>query len=115
MVRYKIDRWSKRPNIQVFVSETEFDRNMSQLARGAGNIRTITFPSTVREVEYNAFEDNRSLKSAVLNEGLEKLEKDGCTYKYYTEVFYNSALQQITLPSTLRALADDTFQNCESL
>ena len=80
-------------DIQLFISETKFNRNMSQLARGANGIRTIIFPGTVRDVECGAFTNNWSLRSVVLNEGLEKLEKDGCTYKYYTEVFYNSALQ----------------------
>ena len=51
MVMYKIDKWSKRPNVQVFVSETEFDRRASYLARGANGTRTFTFPSTVRKVE----------------------------------------------------------------
>ena len=61
----------------LFVSETGFDRNMSWIARGEKNIRTISFPNTVREVEYNTFAGNQSLRSAVLNEGLEVLGTNG--------------------------------------
>ena len=73
MIVYKADRRYKRSCAQLFVSETEFDRNMSQLARGAEGIRTVIFPNTVRDVKCNAFMGNRSLRSAVLNEGLERL------------------------------------------
>ena len=76
MVMYK-NRWDRQSNIQLFVSETRFDRSMSQLAYGAKGTRTVIFSSTIKGVEYNAFEDNRSLKSAVLNEGLERLEGYG--------------------------------------
>ena len=48
MVRYKSDRKDRRSGIQLFVSKTEFDRSMSQLADAANNIRTVIFPNTVR-------------------------------------------------------------------
>ena len=73
MIMYKTDRRYKRSYAQLFVSETEFDRNMSQLAHGAEGVRTITFPGTVRDVKCNAFMGNWSLRFAVLNEGLERL------------------------------------------
>ena len=50
MVMYEIDRRNKQSNIRLFVSETRFDRSMSQLVKGAEGTRTITFPGTVREV-----------------------------------------------------------------
>ena len=58
----------------LFVSETEFDRSMSWLGKGAKTTRTITFPDTIRTVKDDAFKDNRSLRSAVLNEGLGELK-----------------------------------------
>ena len=72
-IMYKTDKRYKRSYAQLFVSETEFDRSTSRLVRGAEGIRTITFPGTVRDVKCNAFMSNRSLRSAVLNEGLEQL------------------------------------------
>ena len=74
---------------------------MLYLVHGAENTRTIIFPNTVRETKYDAFTDNQSLRSAVLNEGLERLEgrvneiydKDGsyCDSDYIG-VFSNSKL-----------------------
>ena len=47
---YRINKYTRRSDIQLFVSEMEFDRSMSRLTRGAEDIRTIIFPNTVREV-----------------------------------------------------------------
>ena len=45
---------------------------MVRIVRGEKSIKTITFPSTVREVSNAAF-NSTLLRSIVLNEGLEKL------------------------------------------
>ena len=58
----------------IFVSETRLSRDMSRIVLGAKDVRTITFPNTVREVSDGAFAD-ANLLSAVLNEGLETLGK----------------------------------------
>ena len=55
------------------MSGTEFDRNMLQFMGGAENTRTISFPNTVRHVDADSFKGHLSLRSAVLNEGLERL------------------------------------------
>ena len=68
-VMYKAGARSKT---QLFVSDTEFDRNMSQVVKGSKN-KTITFPKTIRKACEYAFH-SASLKSVVLNEGLEVLE-----------------------------------------
>ena len=120
MVMYKISRW---PNFQLFISETWFDRNMSYLVNGAENTRTIIFPNTVRKVRCDAFKGNRSLRSAVLNEGLERLkgymyqgcDEDGDQFTEIKGVFQNSGLQRVILPSTLRVLGDGTFCYCSKL
>ena len=94
------------------VSGTEFGRNMSRIMRGAKDVRTITFPSTVRGALDGAFADTNFL-SAVLNEGLETF---GEYRTYYSEgIFRNTKLRQVALPSTLRVLGDRTFYECESL
>ena len=69
-ILYKVHR--KEKLFELFISETEFDRDMSQLVQGAKHTRAITFPSTVIEVEAIAF-SRTSLESAVLNEDLETL------------------------------------------
>ena len=48
------------------------NRNISQIELGTSGTRTITFPSTVRNVEGDTFYFT-PLISAVLNEGLEEL------------------------------------------
>ena len=85
MVMYK-NRWDRQSNIQLFVSETEFDRSMSQVVKGAKGARTVTFTSTVREVKYDTFKGDQSLRSAALNEGLEIL--DGCPGTEYDDRKY---------------------------
>ena len=42
---------------RLFVSATEFDRNMSQLVEGAADIKTVVFPNTIREISEDAFSD----------------------------------------------------------
>ena len=41
--------------VSVVVSKTEFDRAMQLIVEGAQKVRTITFPSTVRETADSAF------------------------------------------------------------
>lgn len=84
--------------VNLFVSGTKLSRKMAQIVRGAKNVKTITFPSTTRTVSDGAFV-NASLKSVVLNEGLETLGKQ---QKYGCEgVFRNTRLRKVKLPSTL--------------
>ena len=103
---------------RLFVLETEFDRSMSWLGKGAEAVRTIIFPSTAKEVRISAFCGNQSLRSAVLNEGLEELmgDYDGteCEIRY-SGVFSKSGLQQATLPASLRILGAGTFRDCKEL
>ena len=80
------DRHDKATRVsEIFYSATEgkaemilmvslilLDRNMSQIVLGLPEIRTITFPNTVRDVQEGAF-CRIFLMSVVLNEGLEEL------------------------------------------
>ena len=102
---------------RLFVSRTEFDRSMSQIARAAKDIRTIISPNTVRNILDGAFEATR-LRSVILNEGLEKFgelndELDDEDKKFYIGVFSMTQIKYIVLPSTLKVLGDCTFYSCQ--
>lgn len=72
MIMYEISK--EEP--QIAVTGTEFSRDMKTVFGGPDNIRIITFPKTVTKVKQGAFHCAKSLKSVVLNEGLEKLGED---------------------------------------
>lgn len=71
----------------------------------------------MREVGASAFEHCYQLKSAELNEGLEKLGTREATnaQKYDGHVFTYSAIESIKLPSTLKRLEAETFYSCENI
>lgn len=110
---YERDEELAHSKIQLFVSESEFDRGISIIVKGARTVRTVIFPDTVREVKCGAFDKNQFLKSAVLNEGLEILE--GGNGDKNVGAFYGTQLKEITLPATVKVLGNNTFQNCETL
>ena len=60
--------------VRLLVSELELDRDMSSLVGVAKSVKLVTFPRSIKEVRCRTFKSNRLLKSAVLNEGLERLE-----------------------------------------
>lgn len=99
------------------VSDTQFSRDMDELIEALDELRTITFPRTVRTVRKYAFYWIDGLRSAVLNEGIEVLGEDS----YYSDgdaypgVFENSGLRRIKLPTTLRRLEYSVFKDCKSL
>ena len=90
-VVYEIDRSSKQQKIRVAISGTRFDRSISLVVKQERKVRTITFPNTVKQVQGTAFVENKSLRAAVLNEGLETLGecKDG-SYGFCGGVFSNT-------------------------
>ena len=77
----------REKSVRVLVSGTEFCRSVLRVVRGARDIRTVAFPKTVRWAENGAFR-SKTLKSAVLNEGLEVLGY----YKghYLSDIFANT-------------------------
>lgn len=93
------------------------NREMSTILRGSKNVKTVTFPGTVKAVSRATFEGNKLLESVILNEGLEKLEGyQGAEYKYNSHgVFAGTRIKQIILPATLRILGDNTFAGCKQL
>lgn len=86
---------------------------MSQLVRGANTIRTVIFPNTIRYARGGAFEENQCLRSAVLNEGLERLEE--CNDGGGQGIFSNTCIERATLPATLKVLGDRVFYKCREL
>ena len=100
--------------LRLLVSDTELDRDASQIAKASRGIRTITFPNTVREFSEDAFL-GASLRSVVLGEGIEKLEGHKDCRSRPEGIFAKTQVQQVTLPPMLRALGRCSFSNCKSL
>ena len=74
-------------------------------------------PLSVRVICMGAFFDCRSLRKAVLNEGLEALGVDEHSRKdtAHHGVFEKCALTSIRLPSTLKIIESSTFNDCKDL
>lgn len=53
---HRMNAKKTRPQTQLFVSETEATRDLSQIVAGDKNARTVTLPNTVREVHAGALE-----------------------------------------------------------
>ena len=97
--------------IQFVISGTEFNRDMSYFVEGPRDVKTIATPSTVRHFVDSAF-DYMSVRSIVLNEGLEGLGKfqDG----NYRSIFCRQ-IQYVALSSTLRTIRDRLFYERKEL
>lgn len=70
---YTKDRKSRRLKPTITPSGAALSRDMKSLFGGSDGIRTVTFPNTVRSVRQGAFFDIPTLRSAILNNGLEAL------------------------------------------
>ena len=73
-VVYRQTEENTQSRIQLFIAQSEFDRSISAIVKGAETVRTIAFPGTTKEVRSRVFEKNEYLRSVVLNEGLERIE-----------------------------------------
>ena len=71
-ILYRIRNGNCYP-LRLFVSRIEFNRRMGQIARGNKTVRTMVFPSTVKEVRDEAFYFSRQLLSVILNDRLETI------------------------------------------
>ena len=76
---------------------------MDNVLAGPDNVRTMTFPVTVRIVRQGSFHGITSLKSVVLNDGLGVLGTDECRSDgaRFPGAFEGSGLKRVQLPSTL--------------
>ena len=101
----------------MFVSGVDFSRDMTEVSAGSDEARTVVFPNTIRRVRNGLFYGAETLRSAVLNEGLEVLgtdeyQADGDLQK---GVFEESGLTKVRLPSTLKRIEYAVFKMCASL
>ena len=106
--------YAPRSELRITVSEMRYDRCMTELFGASKGIRTIIFPSTVRAVYPGSFSWLKSLRAALMNEGLETLG-NGEDDKYNFGVFKSSGIRKVRLPSTLRRIEHDAFWGCSRL
>ena len=104
----------------MFASGTEFDKSVSIIVNGAKDVKTVTFPSTIRAARSGAFSGEygmeRPLESVVLNEGLERLGACRSDGKDYNKgIFGYTKIERITLPSTLKWIEYEAFYDCKDL
>ena len=96
-------------------SDKIFNRDISSIEGIAENGKTAIFPKTITRVREDLFR-HKHLKSVIFNEGLERLgecwEEDG---NYHAGLFCYCKVKHITLPSTLKVLGDETFNDCSCL
>ena len=113
MIGYCINARRRKAQVQVFASGAELSRDISQLARGASDARTVTFSKGVLRLRDRVFADSEQLRSVVLNEGLETLgEYQGPNCR---GAFRGTKLRSVAVPKTVRLLGDHTFQACAEL
>ena len=86
-VVYRRTEEHAQSRIQLFIAQSEFDRSISVVVKGAEDIKSVTFPGTIRDAHSTVFEKSAQLRSVVLNEGLERLEGRGCHNDQYCGIF----------------------------
>ena len=116
-VAYARDEHSGALLPRIEVSGVEYDRGMETVFGGSDDIRTMTFPNTVRTIRQSSFHEAKSLRSVVLNEGLEVLGTREHTKEDARDfgVFQESGLERVRLPSTLRRIEHRAFMFCGGL
>lgn len=71
------------------------------------NITTITFPDSVKYIEWNAFENCTELKNLTISRKLKSIER---------EAFLNcKSLESVTIPDSVTYIGWSAFGNCSSL
>lgn len=69
-------------------------------------VECVKLPSTLRRIEYSAFENCKNLKNIKLPEKLEYIGK---------RCFSESRLESVILPPALKAIENSTFDECKEL
>ena len=69
-------------------------------------MENVELPSTLKRIEYNAFDGCSKLSTVRLPEGLEYIGKS---------CFSRSAISSIDFPSSLKTIAQGVFASCENL
>lgn len=92
--------------LRCVVAEASFNRDMAQITKVPEKAKSITLPRTAKVVAESACQGITSLKSVVLNEGLEVIEK---------YAFYDTGLRSVVLPGSLRTISYGAFNKCTNL
>lgn len=81
------------------------------------NLEEVVFPPSIREVGAKAFYGCKQLKRVQLNESLERLGAREIVdrYNFEGQVFARSAIESVTLPSTLKRIEKETFLECKNI
>ena len=113
MIRYS----AGKKELRTCISGVEFGRDMKKIFGGPDDIRTIIFPKMIRTIRQGSFRGVKSLKSAILNEGIETLGTDERSLDQLTfcGVFQESGLKRVKFPSTLRVIKNEAFMGCNCL
>ena len=106
-----------KSELRIMVSNADYDRDMETLSGGSDGIRTAIFPTTVRTVRRRSFHNIASLRSAILNGGLEVLgtSEQKPNGERYSGVFEGSGLERVVFPSTLKRIEFSAFCGCARL
>lgn len=73
---------------------------------GYSAVESVSFPSTLKRIEYSAFEGCESLRSVFLPEGLTHIGK---------RCFFRGGLEEIVFPASVRDVCPRAFQQCKQL
>lgn len=87
-------------------AEYKPDGGMGTGAFEASGVRRVRLPSTLKRIEYSAFEDCKDLRGVELPDGLEYLGK---------RCFCGSGLESVVLPPSVRAVGPHAFAECTQL
>ena len=98
---------------RVTVSGAAMSRDMEKIVECSGDTATIVLPRAVRSTTEAAFQNLKSLRAIVVNEGRETLgANEGPTGEDEGVTFQSSAVQKIILPRTLKRVERNTFCKC---
>ena len=86
--------------------EYKDDGGMGSGAFEDSGLKRIKLSSTIKRIEYSAFEDCKSLKNIQLPDKLVYVGKRG---------FYESGLESIAFPPSVRVIGPHTFCDCKRL
>ena len=78
-----------------------------QLFFQAPKLEDLHIPTSVRTIEYEAFQDAEALKHVTLPEGIQYIQQ---------KAFYQcKKLESVHLPNTLKTIGDDAFRECSEM
>ena len=77
-LRNQIRYTAGKKEVRTTVAGIEYDQCMRKIFGGPDDIRTIIFSEGVRTIRQGTFHNVKSLRIAILNEGLEVLGTDEC-------------------------------------